>query len=344
MAGVLDSLRMFEAAAALPEQVEAAAIAAMDIDHLPDHDEIENVVVLGMGTSGVVGDLLTTVAGPFMPVPIVVHKGYAIPNFIDQHTVVFAVSFSGDTEETVEAATEAALAGGRMIVVSGGGELARLAQEWDAPHVPVPAEIPAARAALGALGVPPLVLLESMGFFPGARSWIDAAVAQLRHRRDALVVEGNPAATLARRIGRTLPIVYGGGGIGGIAAHRWKTQINTNAKSPAFANVHPELCHSELGGWGQHGDVTRQVFRLVNLRHDFEHPQVGRRFDLTADLLLEVVGGIDEVRAEGDGTLAQVLDLMLFGDVVSLHLAADAGVDPGPVPILTELRQHLAAP
>jgi len=344
MAEVLDSLGMFEAAAGLPEQVEVAVSVASGIGGLPDHDDVENVVVLGMGGSGVAGDLLTVVAGPFMPVPVVVHKGYSIPNFIDQHTVVFAISFSGETEETVEAAIEAEAAGGRMVVLSSGGELERLAGEWGAPHVPIAPGIPMPRAGLGAVAIPPLVLLESMGLFPGARAWIDSAVVQLRTRRDALVRDGNQAAALARRIGRTMPIVYGGGGIGSVAAQRWKTQINENAKCPAFANVHPELCHNEICGWGQHGDVTRQVFRLVNLRHDFEHPQVGRRFDLTADLLAEVVGGVDEVRADGDGTLAQALDLMLFGDFVSLHLAADAGVDPGPVPILTELKQHLAIP
>ena len=69
----------------------------------------------------------------------------------------------------------------------------------------------------------------------------------------------------------------------------------------------PELCHNEICGWGQNGDVTRQVFRLVNLRHDFEHPQIARRFDLVDDVLDEVVAGIDEVVAEGDGALAQLL-------------------------------------
>src|SRR4051794_38508626 len=108
-----DSLGMFDATAALPEQVAKAAESARGLSGLPEHDDIENVVVLGMGGSGVAGDLLTVVAGPFMPVPVVVHKGYSIPNFIDEHTLVFAVSFSGDTEETLEAATEAVMAGGR---------------------------------------------------------------------------------------------------------------------------------------------------------------------------------------------------------------------------------------
>ena len=342
MAEVLDSLGMFDLAYGLPEQVEQAAAVAAEVDGLPDHDDIENVVVLGMGGSGIAGDVLTVVAGPFMPVPVVVHKGYGIPNFIDEHSLVLAVSFSGNTEETVEAATEAALAGGRMVVVSAGGSLGELAAEWGAPCVPVPADIAQPRAAIGALAVPPLVLLEQMGLFPGARSWIAAAVDQLRRRRDQLAVAGGPAEVLARRIGRTIPLVYGGGGVGAVAALRWKCQVNENAKAPAFWNVQPELCHNEVCGWGQHGDVTRQVLHVVNLRHDFEHPQVARRVALVSEILREVVAGVDEVVAEGEGSLAQLLDLVLVGDLVSLHLAAQAGVDPGPVPVLEDLKHALA--
>jgi glucose/mannose-6-phosphate isomerase len=339
----LDSLGLFDATAGLPEQIEAAVASANQVGELPEHDDIENVVVLGMGGSGIAGDLMAVVAGPFMAVPVVVHKGYGIPNFIDEHTLVFAVSFSGDTEETVEGATEAAAAGGRVVAVTSGGELGRLADLWDAPRVPVAEGIPAPRAGIGALAIPPLVLLERMGLFPGATSWITAAVDQLRVRRDQLVADGNPAEQLARRIGRLMPIVYGGGGVGAVAAGRWKTQFNENAKAPAFVNVMPELCHNEICGWGQNGDVTRQVFRVVDLRHEFEHPQLGRRFDLVNQVIDEVVAGIDEVVAEGDGPLAQLLDLALFGDFVSLHRAAQEGIDPGPVPVLDDLKAALQA-
>jgi glucose/mannose-6-phosphate isomerase len=158
------------------------------------------------------------------------------------------------------------------------------------------------------------------------------------------VVDANPALDLARRIGRELPIVYGGAGVGGVAALRWKTQFNENAKVPAFWNQLPELCHNELCGWGQHGDVTRQVFRLINLRHDFEHPQIMRRFELVNEMVDEVVAEIEEVRAEGEGSLAQLFDLILFGDFVSLHLAYLSGVDPGPVAVLDWMKERLTEP
>jgi glucose/mannose-6-phosphate isomerase len=342
MSEVLDTLGMFDAAVGLPEQIERAADAARAVDGLPDHDDVENVVVLGMGGSGIAGDLLTVVAGPFMPVPVVVHKGYGLPNFVDEHTLVFAVSFSGNTEETVESASDAASAGARVVAITAGGELGRLAAQWSAPVVPVDGDIPMPRAGLGAVAVPPLVLLESIGMFPGASAWITAAVDQLRRRRDQLAGDDNLAVQLARRIGRQTPIVYGGGGIGGVAAGRWKTQFNENAKVLAFANQLPELCHNEICGWGQNGDVTRQVFRVVNLRHEFEHPQIARRYDLLDEILLEVVGGVDEVVAEGEGALAQLLDLVMVGDFVTLHRAAQEGLDPGPVPILDDIKRQLA--
>ena len=338
----VDSRGLWEATLGLPEQVEAAVEAAQQVDQLPGHDEVENVVVLGMGDSGIVGDVLIAAAAPFMPVPVTVVKGYVPPDYVGTGSLVIAVSFSGDTEETVEAATAAYEAGAALVVVSGGGELVRLSGEWDVPLVPVPVKIPEARTALGAMAVPPLVLLERIGLFPGAQQWIDQAVTQLQRRRDQLTRPGNVAELTARRIGRTIPLVHGAQDLGAAAALRWKCQINLNAKAPAFWNVHPELCHNEVAGWGQNGDATRQLVTLVNLRHDAEHPQVSRRFDLATEVLREVMADVVEVRAHGEGDLAQLLDLALVGDVVSLLLAAHEGIDPGPVPTVDDIRAALA--
>jgi glucose/mannose-6-phosphate isomerase len=343
----LDTLGLWAATAGLPEQVEAAAAAAQDVGPLPGRDDVDSVLVLGMGGSGIVGDLLPVVAGPFMPVPVVVVKGYEPPSYVTDRTLVFAISFSGDTEETLDAASTAAAAGGRVIAITQGGELRDLASSWTAPVVPVPDTIPVPRAGLGAVAIPPMVILERIGLFPGATHWIAAAVEQLKVRRDELFEgdgprAGNQAEVLARHLGRTFPVVYGGGGIGDVAARRWKGQVNENAKAPAWANTLPELCHNEIAGWGQHGDITRQVLSAVLLRHDHEHPQVMRRFDLVREILIEVCAGVHEVQAQGEGALAQLLDLVLLGDVTSLHLAAQEQLDPGPVPVLDEIKAALA--
>jgi glucose/mannose-6-phosphate isomerase len=342
-AKTVDSLDMAGVTARFYEQVADAERVAAGIGGLPDHDSIDNVVVLGMGGSGVAGDVLAAAGGPFIPVPVVVSKGYAPPGFVGPGTLCFAISFSGNTEETVEAAQAAAAAGAHMVVIAGGGALAELAPTWQAPLVPVPNDIPQPRAALGALTVPLFVLLEQVGLFPGAAGWIDSAVAQLLARGQQFMGPNDPTAAVARTIGRTIPLIMGAGPLGAAAALRWKTQVNENPKAPAFAFAIPEMCHNEICGWGQHGDMTRQVFTLVELRHDDEHPQETRRFELMRDILAEVVHEVVEVRAAGDGPLAQLFDLTYFGDMVSLHMAFQEGIDPGPVPVLEDLKRALAS-
>ncbi len=340
---VLDSLDMFGATARFPEQVAEAVKVAEGVEGLPPADEVDNVLVLGMGGSGIAGDVLAAIGGPFVSVPIVVSKGYAPPSFVGPGTLCFAVSFSGNTEETLEAAQAAAAAGARMVVVTAGGELGALAPTWQAPQVALPEGIPQPRAGLGALSVPLILLLEKIGLFPGASGWVDAAVEQLTVRRAALDA-GDAAQKIARTIDGTIPLIFGAGPLGSVAASRWKAQVNENAKAPAFTGTYPELCHNEVVGWGQHGDVTRQVFTLVELRHDEEHPQEQRRFELVRDLMAEVVHDVIEVRAVGEGPLAQLFDLTLMGDHVSLHMAAQAGIDPGPIPVLDDLKRALAGP
>src|SRR5262245_146813 len=123
--GVIDTLDQFRVVSELPEQV-AAALAALEggIAGLPEAIDIDNVVVLGMGGSGIAGDVALAVASPLSPVPIVVSKDYELPGFIGPRSLVLAVSCSGETEETVDAATEAAHAGARLVAVCQGGRLA----------------------------------------------------------------------------------------------------------------------------------------------------------------------------------------------------------------------------
>jgi glucose/mannose-6-phosphate isomerase len=342
MTAPLDSMGMFAAAEALPEQVAAAVATASDVDGLPDPAKISNVLVLGMGGSGVAGDFLTVTAGPFMPLPVVVIKGFQPPSYVNENTLVFAMSFSGNTVETLHAASLAAEAGAPIVAVTTGGKLAELAASWGAPMVQVDPSIPMPRAALGALAIPPLVVLENMGFFPGASQWIALAVEQLRKRRTELLGPAGGAAELARHLDRRVPIIYGGGGIGETAARRWKTQINENAKTPAFAAGVPEMCHNEIVGWGQQGDVTRQVFSMVHLRHDGEHPTTMQAFEVIRDVLDEVVADIHQIEAAGEGPVAQLLDLIYYGEFVSLFMASQVGLDPGPVPVIDELKSRLA--
>lgn len=338
----VDSLDMFGQAFALPDQIVTAAEAAHAVDGLPSGEGVSSVLIMGMGGSGIGGDMTAAVAAPVAKVPVIVSKHYECPAFVGPDTLVVAISFSGNTEETLSAGSAAAAAGARMVAVTSGGRLAEAASDWGAPVVPLDGSIPMPRAGIGAVSVVPMVLLERLGLAAGISSQVDAAVEQLRRRAAKLSEPGNRAEVLAREIGRTLPLVYGGGALGEAAAWRWKGEFNENCKVASWPNRVPELCHNEICGWGQHGDVTRQVFTLLLLRHDFEHPQVARRFEIIEEICEEVVVGIHTVRAEGDGPFAQLMDLVLFGDLVTLHAAVQAGVDPGPIPLLDDIKARLA--
>ncbi len=342
----VDSLGFAEAVATLPEQFSEAVGAAGAVDLAAvSNAPVEHVVVCGMGGSGISGDVLAAAASHDLPVPVTVLKGYRVPRFVGPGTLVFAVSYSGGTEETLEAAGAALAAGARLVAVCSGGELAKLAAGAGAPVIGCPpGYMP--RAALGHLATPLFVVCERLGLLPGATSWIEGAAGQAAIRRSScrLQSEGsaNPARELARRIGRTFPLVWGTGALGAVAAYRWKADMNENAKAPAFWNAFPELDHNEICGFGQHGDVTRQVVTLVELRHDFEHPQLARRVEATRTIVEETVASVLEVRAAGEGRLAQLIDLMYVGDWVSVYLALDAGVDPGPIEAIAALKDELA--
>lgn len=341
----LDSLDFAEAVHGLPEQLDAAARRAAATELPRVEGDVTQVVVLGMGGSGIAGDVLAAAARHDLEVPVTVLKQYRVPRHVGPGTLVFAVSYSGDTEETVSMATGAVERGAHLVAVSTGGALGELAAACGGAHVPCPPGL-MPRAALGSLVAPLLVCLGRLGLLEGADGWLRSATEQLARRRDrcATGVDGtaNGARELARRIGRTIPVVYGGGTIGEVAAMRWKADVNENAKAPAFWNAYPELDHNEICGWGQHGDVTRQVFTLVEVRHHFEHPKVSRRFEVTREIVEETTAGVLSVEAEGDGRLAQLLDLMYVGDWTSLYMAYDAGVDPGPVDAIARLKEELA--
>lgn len=341
----VDTAGMWEATSGLPEQIVAAveSAGAVELGTVGSAPRWTGVVVCGMGGSGIAGDVLAALAWPRMAVPVTVVKSYRVPAHVGPGSLVFAVSCSGDTEETLAAAADARERGATVVTVAGPGELARVAEREGEPLVPVPDGIPQPRAALGALSVPPLLIAERLGLMPGMRDLVRGAASDLARSRDLLVRPGSVAEQLARRIDRTIPLVHGAPGPSGVAAMRWKTQVNENGKAPAFFSIQPELCHNEVAGWGQLGDVTRKVLTLVMLRYGGEHPQVGRRFALVKELAAEVVANVLEVRTDAETDVGALFDLVLLGDFVSLHLAGNERIDPGPVPVLGELKQRLAA-
>ena len=342
----LDSLGFLASLEGLPEQLAAAHAEAgkLDLGALPKPDAIDNIAVFGMGGSGIVGDVLLSVGTATLPVPVVALKYMRTPAFVGPRTLAFAISYSGDTEETLETTRGALENGAHIVTIASGGELARLADEHGLLHVTCPPGL-MPRAAIGALVAPVFVILFRMGMLPEAHAGLVKAQEQLAKRRDqckpAVTGATNPARELARKIERTIPIIYGVGGLGRVAAYRWKCSMNENAKAPAFYNAYPELDHNEISGWGQHGDVTRQVFSLIELRHGLEHQSLERRVTITREMIEETVAQVLTVEAEGEGRLAQLLDLMYLGDWTSAYVALENDVDPGPIDAIAELKAKL---
>jgi glucose/mannose-6-phosphate isomerase len=298
-----DSLGFHIAASRVPEHTEAAVLAAQDAA-LPDGRGVQSVVLLGEGAARWSADVVAAIASRTSSVPIVV-GGSTVPAFAGASTTVI--------------------------------ELGARALRVDHDVVPLGIDVPHERAALGAMVAAALTALGRMGLVEGIEADLDHAIAQLHHRRGALfggAASDVDAPKLARRIGRLLPLVYGEGAVGGLAAERWKQQCNVNAKVPAFARSLPQVAHDEIAGWGQHGDVTRQVFCAVVLRHDHERDGADARFATLTEVLEESLAAVHHVRASGEGPLAQLLDLAYIGDAVSLHLAFQEGLDPGPAPAL----------
>ena len=340
---------MWEATAALPEQVSGALGAADDAlaRIAPVGGAFRAVAAFGLGTGGMACVAAAALSTPDLTVPFWVGHGSAVPAFVGADTLVLAVSSSGGTAETLTAAEKAVERGAVVVTVGGGpgGALAALAADAGLPWCPTPVRSEnapgggngsTARAALGATTAPLLVALARAGLGPDRTASVRAAAENLARRRDALLAPGAMPEALARRLGRTIPLVYGSAGAAAVAARWWKTQVNLNAKAPAFAATLPELTHDELAGWGQGGDVTRQTMSLVLLRHAGEGPRTGALFAAVRAATDEVMADVFEVQGEGDDELSRFFDLTFVGTLVSLYLAAGEGVDPGPVPAVDE--------
>ncbi len=334
----LDTLDMFKATIELPEQMALAKKSYETLD-LIAHENIENVLILGMGGSSIAGDIAVSFANQISPVPVSVIKSYEVPAFVDTTTLVIAISFSGNTEETVIAAEECFEAGACMVAVSSGGNLKKLASDWDISHIELPSSIPQPRAAIGAMTVPVLLILEQVGLIPGASNWLDVTINHLMKLKD--IYGSSLIEHTANSLVNTIPLIYSSYGIGQVAVDRFKKQINENVKSPAFSNLYPELCHNELAGWGIMGDVTRQAISLVQIKFDNVHPQMLRRMKWVKDQLTEQVKDIIEIKAHGDCDLCQLFDIIYKTDLISLKMADILEIDPGPIPILNELKEYL---
>lgn len=314
---------------------------ARDLD-VPELAPNQEVLVGGMGGSGIAGDYGVALAGPTTG-RVAVHKGYGpLPGWVKRSgPTVVAASYSGNTEETldlVEAATDEGLP---IVTITTGGRLGELTSQNGWPGVTVPSG-KQPRAAVGYMAGAVARLLTALETVPDQGSAIDEAA----NLADAATTEGSETWDLANGLARDLvgkiAIVYGGGPVSSTAAQRWKTQINENAKMPAWWSLLPELDHNEIVGWETLPDTTRDLIAIIALTDSADHPRVGDRLDHTKQLTQAAVPWLAEVAAKGESELARLISLTVCGDLVSYLLAMEAGVDPVPVATIEKLKKLLA--
>ena len=177
-----DDLR--ESVRHLPDQLRDIAVAAADLDQLPDAEGIASVVVLGTGGARVAGDVIEAICELRATVPIVA-TGARCPAWVSDRTLAIVVSPSGDDPGVVAAAEAALDTAHAIVVVTSGGALGTAAAAWGVPVVPIDPDAGPA-AGLGAAIVPVLVLLERLGFVSGMTRTVSDAATQIAERLDSL--------------------------------------------------------------------------------------------------------------------------------------------------------------
>jgi glucose/mannose-6-phosphate isomerase len=327
---------MLEMIRSLGEQLRwAAALEGPEVEMSRDF------VVAGMGGSGIAGNYLAAVTAS-SDLRAVGHKDYGpLPGWVDRvRPLVIGVSYSGNTEETLSVVHDAAERGLDVVVVSTGGQIADLARDHSWPLIEVPSGIQP-RAALGYLFGAVLQVVDKATGSGGFAADLEEA-AKLA---DDIASEGSEqwdqAAEIASGLEGRSTIIYGGGEISGTAAQRWKTQINENAKMPAWWSVLPELDHNEIVGWETLPEMTGHNLGIVGLSDRADAPRVSDRFRHTEDLTEYAVPWVGHVASLGESAVARIISLTAVGDVVSWMLAEDAGVDPVPVGTIEKLKKML---
>lgn len=304
-----------------------------------DLDDVDALVVTGVGGSGICADVVAAIAADRLPIPIVVHKNYGLPAHVGSRSVVVAVSCSGDTEETISGAEEALARGGRLLAVTGGGRLAALCEDRGHPWVPVPRDCQP-RHSLGALAVP---VLAALGLDAHLDEVFDVQGRTVAACGRTVPTADNPAKQLGARIAEAgIAIVQGTRPLAAVAAYRLKCQLNENAELPAFFGALPEATHNELVGW-QEPDGLAKTSTLVFLRDpQSEHPRMARRIALFSDLVADRFASVAELTAEGAAPLARLASLLLLADLTSMYAALALDRDPTPIALIESLKQEMA--
>ena len=305
-------------------------------------DSYNDLLIVGMGGSGVAGDVLKLVLNETSQINVEVRKAYGIPEVVaDRGPKCLFISYSGNTEETVEAVNDAIRYKLDWSVISSGGQLLELAEEHERPFVKVPPGLQP-RAAFGLMTKAVMHYVSSdidrkyLEMCDQAGDYLNKSLAN--QSENQLLSQ---ALQISKEIGSKTSVIYGGTPLTYLVAQRWKTQINENAKSKAFVGYMPEIHHNEILSWEANREESKNNFQLLFLRSSNENSQVSKRFELTKKIIGDKVNISEIENISSENIISNLFHLTLLGDLVSVYMAENLDIDPYDITAIEELKKLL---
>lgn len=309
-----------------------------------DHDDrpIEKVIVAGMGGSALAALLAKDWLSNELAIPFEVVRGYSLPAYVDDKTLVIASSYSGNTEETISSLQQARDQFAQVGIIASGGRLLDIAADQAIAHVALPSGIQPRmavlynlRALIGLLVNFGVVGQQNQDEIASTAQWLSTETEKWLATVTTAQNEAKQLALLA--VGKT-PVIYGGE-LTASLAYKWKISWNENAKNVAFWNQYPEFNHNEFMGWVSH--PVEKPFVIFDLISHLEHPQVLKRFEISDRLLSGLRPKSNVLQLRGETLLQQLLWGCILADFVSIYVAILNGVDPVPVALIEKLKKEL---
>jgi glucose/mannose-6-phosphate isomerase len=305
--------------------------------------KISGIVVVGMGASGVVGDFVKVLLRN-APIPVQVQKNFALPAFVNNETLVIAITYSGKTRETLEALNASIERGAKNLVVTSSFELGSYCLRKSIPCIQVP-ENGFPRATLGFMLVSVMDALHKLHVAGSLEADVKETIAILNEIKmqcgPEMPEKSNPARLLARALVGRFPVIYGESDFTDVVAVRWKQQMSENAKAHCYHDAFPELLHNEVESWHLSDNGQVKEYALLFLRDSVWESQTGMDGKIdAAKRLAEGKGAkVYDLWTRGKSELARLLSLCYVGDYVSVYVALSRGVDPGPVHNIEQMKK-----
>lgn len=296
----------------------------------PKSKKIDNVVACGMGGSGVGAALLKNILKSELKVPFEVYNSYDLPAHVDKNTLVFCVSFSGNTEETINCLKQAKKKKAYTITITTGGKISKMAKP---SLITIPKSSPQPRMALAYLSIPMLITLQKMKLVKGKSKELKESTTTLKKEEKQIEEQ---AKKLALKLKSKLPIIYAPEELQTVS-YRFRTEINENAKQFALSHFLPEQNHNEISA---RFGLKRKDCEIILLRHGHEHKKIEKRFK-TLKKIMGKSYNITEINLKGKSLLATTFYALQLAALTSYYLALLNQVDPEPVPTITLLKKQL---